>query len=311
MKKLAILLIVEKGLLESQAKLLIESIRQYVKEDGKKVDIFSFSPRKERKPSQQTLNTFKQYSVIHNNNDLNCDFDYFPLANGLYAATYFEKTFPFYDHILLTDTDTVFMNDIPNELLEKQSVFVSPADNKGVGSFGPEDSEDEFWHKMYAHFGITVPNEYIRTTVRQELIRPYHNSGFVLANGTPNFFSQWLNDFKSLMQSKIRPSFIGRDGTNFGFFEQLVLSITTQRESVNKKYFPKMVNYPIPFKPIMQKRANHPNFSELVHIHYHKWFQHPGFLDHVTTDEDKQSEQYQWLKSRLPLQPIIDGPFKC
>ncbi len=62
---------------------------------------------------------------------------------------------------------------------------------------------------------------------------------------------------------------------------------------------------------MMMPRNSHPALGDLVHIHYHKWFQHPGFLEHVTCDEDKQTEQYQWLKAHLPLQPPIEDEFKC
>lgn len=306
--KLAILIIIEPGLLERQAELLIKSIRKYLAEE---IDIFTFSPRVDRKPGSYMLSFLNDYVTDHFNTDLNIEYADFPLANGLYASSFFEKEHPEYRNILLTDTDTVFINDFPEIIFENNTVFVSPADNKGVGSEGTHDSEDIFWRQIFEYFEINLPEANMITTVRKNTIRPYHNSGFVLVNEIDGFYQQWFNDFDRLMKSNIRPNFVGRDGTNFGFFEQLVLSITTQRIINNKRIFPQSLNYPIPFQPYLLNENRSLDFSNLVHIHYHKWFQHPGFLDHVTTDEDKKTEQYRWLKEQLPLQPTIDGPFKC
>ncbi|GAA4825226.1 hypothetical protein GCM10011365_05550 [Marinicella pacifica] len=306
--KLAILIIIEPGLLEQQAELLIKSIHKYLTAE---IDIFTFSPRVDRKPGSH-MESFLKYQVTHHfNSDLNIDYPDFPLANGLYASSFFEREQPEYSKILLTDTDTVFINNLPNEIFENNTVFVSPADNKGVGSEGNDDPEDIFWRQMFEFFDIDLPEANMTTTVRNNTIRPYHNSGFVLVNGIDGFYQQWFKDFDELMKSNIRPKFVGRDGTNFGFFEQLVLSITTERIINKKRFFPRQLNYPIPFQPYLSSEKRSLDFNELCHIHYHKWFQHPGFLDHVTTDEDKKTEQYRWLKEQLPLQPTIDGPFKC
>lgn len=306
--KLAIIIIIEPGILEQQAELLIKSIHKYITAE---IDIFTFSPRIDHKPGTRLQSFLKDKVTHHFNNDLNINYPDFPLANGLYASSFFEQEHPEYTNILLTDTDTVFINDFPEIIFENNTVFVSPADNKGVGSEGSHDPEDIFWSQMFDFFNLKLPPANVETTVRKNRIRPYHNSGFVLVNGINGFYQQWFEDFDKLMKSNIRPQFVGRDGTNFGFFEQLVLSITTQRIINNKRIFPQSLNYPIPFQPYLVNENRSLDFSNLVHIHYHKWFQHPDFLDYVTSEEDKQTEQYRWLKEQLPLQPTIDGPFKC
>ncbi len=310
MKKLAVLIIIEPGLLEAQAKLLIDSIHRFLVPEHA-VEIFTFSPRKDRKPSSETLAFLQQYVKHHHNEDLNQDYDYFPLANGLCASKFFEKNYSGYDHVLLTDTDTVFLNCLPELVFEKETLFVSPADNKGVGSTGDGDANDPFWQDMFKHFNLPLPLPSIDTTVRTETIRPYHNSGFVLANNLPGLFTQWYTDFDELMLSNIKPGFIGRDGTNYGFFEQLVLSITASRYPGQVRYFPKNINYPIPFRPFLKKSRTQDPFEDLVHVHYHKWFQHPGFLAHITSENEKKTSKYQWLQAYLPLLPEIKGPFKC
>ncbi|MFK8012625.1 MAG: glycosyltransferase [Marinicellaceae bacterium] len=310
MNKLAIVTVAEKNIYERQVRLLCESIFKFL---GRSVeyDIFVFSPRVNNKPNSQTKDFFKKHGITHIEKDLNIEFDYFPLANSLFAANYFEKKFPEYKSILLVDSDTVFLNPISPELINTKTVFAKIVDNIGVGSSGKYHKHDEFWKKIFDFFNLELPEPHYFTTVRIEPIRPYFNSGFVLANNIDGFFQQWLADFIELMNSNIKPDYFGRDGTNFGFYEQLALSITLAKFDNNFTLLPETYNYPVPFRPLLKERTNHPKFNELNHIHYHKWFQHPEFLDHVTSDEEKKSEQYLWLKQHLPLKPEIDGPLKC
>ncbi len=310
MNKLAIVTTAEKGIYERQAKLLCESLFRFAG-DEVNYDIFVFSPRANNKPNLQTKQFFENNNVTYIEKDLNLDFDYFPFANSLFAADYFERNFPEYKSILLVDTDTVFINPISSDLIKPKTVFAKIVDNIGVGSSGVNHKNDSFWTEVFQYFNLALPEPNYQTTVRIEQIRPYFNSGFVLANNMTGFYQQWLADFIELMESNIKPDFIGRDGTNFGFFEQFSLSITLAKYDNNFTLLPETYNYPIPFAPILKNRKQPHDLNELIHIHYHKWFQHPGFLDYVTDDDEKKSEQYLWLKEKLPLLPEIDGDFKC
>ena len=310
MSQLAIVLVAEKNIYERQVRLLCDSIFKFAAIDFD-FDIFVFSPRANQKPCSETKAYFKKHGIAHFTEDLNIEFDFFPLANSLFAGDFFARNFKEYSHVLLCDSDTVFLNPFDLELLENDIIQAKIVDNIGVGSSGKGHKHDPFWQQIFNYFSLPLPDANQQTTVRIETVRPYFNSGFVLANNTSGFFEQWLADFKTLMNSGIKPNYFGRDGTNFGFYEQLALSITLAKFNNNFKLLPETYNYPIPFRPILKHRKNHPEFFELTHIHYHKWFQHPGFLDHVTSDADKKTEQYLWLNDRLPLSPEIEGEFKC
>ncbi len=159
---------------------------------------------------------------------------------------------------------------------------------------------------------MELPKANTLTTVRPSMIRPYYNAGFIWANGLHNFYKQWKDDFITIVNSNLRPfGYMSRDKTDFRCLDQVALAVTAQRYEDSVEILPQTYNYPIPFHPILRQRENNPKFDELVHVHYHKWFQHPGFLDYVTDEQDKKSEQYLWLKQHLPLLPTIDGPFKC
>lgn len=308
---LHIVAIVEKGYLEQQCRLLVLSIEQFVK-PHLNVKVIVCSPRAGRAPEQPFIEFLHQYEVDFIDKPLNQDHDYFPLCNGIYACDYVARTYHNIHSMLLVDTDTLFFNAIDKNTLRTPGIHVRPVDNKGIGSTGIEDKNDTFWQQAYNLFDLKSTHPNVTTTVSQEVIRPYYNSGFILVNQQTEFFIQWKKDFIQLMDANIRTSpSSSRHQVDYGFIEQMVISITCEKQFEQTHLLPEIYNYPIPFRPRLKNRDQHFEFEQLVHVHYHRWFQHPGFLDYVTTDKEKQSAQYQWLKNQLPLMPEISGPFKC
>ena len=309
--KHAIIFCVEQGLLEDQARLFINTYSKFAKNINCK--LIAFSPRKDFFPAKKTETFFKKNNVLHIKENLNTKYLNYPIANKVLACLYVENNFPEFSSIIFVDTDTVFVNSLSEELLQSNGkLLLRPVDNKGPGTLGKNDNNDSFWQQVYQLFDLDLPVANLKTTVRPNIIRPYYNAGFIWANGLPGFFQQWKKDFVKLVESGLRPfGYKSRDNTDFRCLDQVALAVTAQRYKQNIKILPQTYNYPIPFKPILRDRPNHPKFDELVHVHYHKWFQHPGFLDHVTTGEEKKSEQYLWLKEHLPLLPEISGDFKC
>ena len=308
---IAIIFCVEKGELEKQAKLLVNSCIHF--KSNTNIKLMAFSPRKDFYPSADSELFYKNNNVLHIKNNLNTEYLDYPIANKVLACNYVEKNYPEFDSIIFVDTDTVFINSFSEKLIQSDGkLLLRPVDNKGPGSIGSSDENDVFWQKVYQLFDLELPNVSLTTTVRPNTIRPYFNAGFIWSNGLPGFFQQWKKDFVKLVESGLRPfGYLSRDNTDFRCLDQVALAVTAQRYNQHIKILPQTYNYPIPFRPILKDRSDHPKFNELVHVHYHKWFRHPGFLDHVTNDKEKKSEQYLWLKKHLPLLPEISGDFKC
>ena len=308
---MAIVFCVEQGVLEQQARLLVASM-QTVFASGD-YTAYAYAPRTDSRPSLETQAFLKDHGVELILEPLNTDFLAYPIANKVLACRHIESTQSEYQSIVFVDTDTLFLNAIDTQLLASESaLYLRPVDNKGPGSTGKDDEKDAFWQKVFALFGLTAPEPVVMTTVRPHLIRNYFNAGLIWAHRLPGFFQQWHDDFMVLVESQLRPFFYqSRDGNDFRCLDQVALAVTATRYQAQLRVLPQTYNYPVPFRPMMRDRAGHPSFQELTHIHYHKWFQHPGFLDHVTSDEDKLSSQYQWLKSHVPITPYIDDSYKC
>jgi len=310
-KMLNIICCVEKGILEQQSTLLIKSLSEFT--NSSLLQLIIYSPRSQYLPSKTNISLPISNQIKHVTKPLNQSLTHYPIANKLLACADFEKNNPDATNIMFVDTDTLFLNPIETILYnDKPALYLRPVDNKGPGSESDNDSNDKFWQNVFKQFELHLPKPALKTTVRPAIIRPYYNAGFLWAKNIPGFYQQWLDDFLLLVDSGLRPfGYQSRDGDDFRCLDQIALAVTASRYSEYIKILPETYNYPIPFRPFMKNRNNHPAFDELVHIHYHKWFQHPDFLDHVTSDEDKQSDQYQWLKKQLPLQPTIGDPFKC
>ena len=310
-QRLNIICCVEQGILEQQAILLAKSVRHWLRDLD--VVVHAYSPRPSQWPSQPCLTAMQDLNVIWHKDELNTDFHDYPIANKVLACRHFEQTFTDQSSVMFVDTDTVFLKSIDASLLNQpQSLFVRPVDNKGPGSESDEDPNDAFWQAVFSLCHVEVPEARIQTTVRPATIRNYFNAGLIWSHHLPGFFQQWYTDFMTIVDSKLRPfGYQSRDGDDFRCLDQVALAVTATRWAEQLNVLPPSYNYPIPFKPVLQERPGHPGLDDLVHVHYHKWFQHPGFLSHVIDDQERSMPAYQWLEQQLPLSPTIDGPFKC
>ena len=306
----AILFCVEKGLLENQSRLLVDSFNEFAKDEG--VRFFAFSPRKSNQPHKSTIDYLVSQGVTHIDKNLNTEFLHYPIANKILCCEYFEKSFDHFDSIIFVDTDTVFLNPmIPEQYNNRQGLFLKPVGHKGPGSIGKEDVNDVFWSQVCELCGVELPPVDCSTSIKSIRIRGYYNAGLVWASQLPGFYAQWKKDFLTILNSTLRPfKFVSKDGDNFRCIDQVALAITAQRFRKQLQILPPTYNYHIPFRPIINSEIN-PEINQLIHVHYHKWFQHRDFISHVTTQGEQNIKQVQWLRKRLPLEPFIFDEFKC
>ncbi len=307
--KHAILFCVEAGLLESQTRLLVNSFKQF--SPGNNHHLFAFSPRENFRPSSKTYEYLARNHVTHIDHCLNDSFLNYPIANKILACSYFEQNMPEFESVMFLDTDTVLLNDFGLNEFDSKGLYLKPVGHKGPGTVGNEDANDGFWQQVFSLFELALPAVKFHTTIKDTAIRGYFNAGLVWSNKVPGFFQQWEQDFLKLIDSGLTPpGFVSKDRNNFRCLDQVALAVTASRFDECIKILPAGYNHHIPFRPMMVDKYC-PDFKDLIHIHYHKWFQHPGFLDHITTEQEKLSVQYQWLKKQLPLTPTIDDQFKC
>ncbi len=274
MNKIEIVICTEKGYLESMSKLLIASLREF---GGRfrDVPIFSYQPRKKFKISSDTISFFEKNNVEYIDIELNQKFPKYPLANKPLACAHREMHTDA-DTLVFLDTDVFFLNE-PSEFIKFESadVILRPVDGKNIGTQNSGDKNAIYWNNLYKLLNVKS-HKNIRTTVTNEDIWEYYNSGHIVTLTKNNLFNTWRKNFEKVMDAGIRPDH------GLFFVEQSVLSATVSQMELGVKHFSKEYNYPLHRdNKIRNKKYVVSNFDSLVSIHYHKMFQNKNRVGRV------------------------------
>jgi hypothetical protein len=299
----AFILCIEPGRLESQAILLCRSIRKFA---GSYRDnpIHAFSPREGFHVSEKTAKTLSDLNVEIHQITLNKDFPHYPIGNKIFTCAYAETHFN-YDTIVFLDSDTIIINEPSAINLPKQfDVAVRPVDSVNRGSTGKGSRHEDYWLKMYSILDVN-PGPMVRTVTDNSLIRAYFNAGLIITRTNQNIFSKWKANFIKLMSVNHVTS-----GGILNNMDQLSLAGTLAINFDKVKILDWRYNYPFGKRPILPKYLAEKQLEDLVHVHYHRWFHHPHFLDSTQPPINLNGKVAKWLRSYLPLEPKIDGPIR-
>lgn len=300
---LAFLACAERGRLEGQTLLLCRSIRRF---GGRHADapIHTFQPRAGTEIAPETAAELRSLGVTHVTERLNGRFPDYGIANKVFACAWAEENLP-HDVLVFLDSDSVVLGE-PAELDLPRGVdaAVRPVDRKHQGSTGPGDPHDPFWVAARAAAGVRADPR-VRTTVDDEPIRAYYNAGLVAARRDAKVMTGWRAHFLRLMDAGLVPPH-GR----ITFLDQVSLATALADRGDRVRVPDARHNYPLPLRPMLPRPLRELPLDALVHAHYHKWFQRPGFLRELRPPLDPRSDRFTWLESQLPLTPTIDDPLR-
>jgi hypothetical protein len=265
MNKVEIIICTEQGYLESMSKLLVASLREF---GGafKNVPIFSYQPRKQYQIADETIAFFEKNNVEHIDIELNKHFYHYPFANKPLACAHREMNTNA-DVLIFLDSDVFFLNE-PSEFIgfEDADAILRPVDNTNIGAKHAEDKNALYWNKLYALLDVKA-RRYVTTTVGNEDIWEYYNSGHIATLTKSNLFNIWSENFLKVMDAGIRPD------SGLGFVEQSVFSATVSQLELKVKQFSKEYNYPLPAEhKIRNNNYTVSSFDSLVSVHYHGVF---------------------------------------
>lgn len=297
---IAFIICTEPGNLEKQSILLVKSIRTF---GGslKDIPIYSFQPRKGANINKQTLNFFDSHGVSHQKILLNQKYPLYGVANKPFVCAYAEETIDA-DTLVFLDSDQCFFS-APTELLlpEQYDVAVRPEDFNLIGSKGENDKNEEYWRTLYDI--CQVKNElFVTTTVDNQKIRAYWNSGMVAVKRNKRIFTTWRNNFVQVMEQKIQPE------RGLFFVEQSVLSATICSTTDAILTLPINYNYPLNSHHKLAQVQKLKSFDHAVSIHYHKIFRNQYEQALEKLDVDK-STAYKWLYEEIKNQKLSVTPW--
>ena len=277
--KMEIIICTEKGYLENTSKLLIASLRTF---GGalKDTPVVSYQPRKGYEVSADTKKFFRENNVEHIELELNPNFAHYPLANKPVVCAHREQHSDA-DILVFLDSDVIIYGE-PNEFLMNRSastVRLRPVDGRNVGAYNSEDSNALYWNTIYKQLRVSN-RRYVSSTVFNERILEYYNSGHIVVNRETGVYSEWLKNFKKVMNSGVRPDL------GIFFVEQSVLAATITQMNLDVDLFGKEYNYPIHFNERLQNEDYFvSDFESLISIHYHKLFLNGQGANHSLVDK--------------------------
>jgi hypothetical protein len=298
---IAFLTCVERGRLESETLLLVESLRRW---GGGLSDapVYSFAPRPGQHPAAGTVARLGELGVQHVDEPLNERHPELPNCNKVYACEWAERELD-HDVLVFVDSDTVFLAE-PTDLAAPGDWLVAtrPVSNRNVGSGGEGDKNERSWQEVYEALGVTA-RPWVETALGGHRIRAYYNTGLIATRREAAVYGRWRDALDRLLDGGFRLRKMR------GQTDQVVFAAAVADLADRVTILPDSYNYPIAKRYKMSPAVAALGLDDLTHIHLHRWAHKPGLLEALDPPLDAASERYRWLESRLPIEPIIEDPF--
>lgn len=288
MKKNTLIFCVEKGYLEKQGVLLIESIKRF-----SSLDVFAkiicYSPRKAFRPSEKFKRILEENNIVYIDTELNCLHKDYGIANKIYACAHAEKELNA-EHILFLDTDQIIVNNICfDENKSENAVSLTPCYYRNIGVLKGEEIPD-IWKEIFTHFQIKDYRYSQSVFDKKETIGNW-NAGFIYSD-VRNFFTEWKNIFFELERS-----FTFKRLMHY-HTDQIALTLAVHRLGVEVNELPGQYNYGLHLSYITSTYKNHmQDIHNVFTIHYGRSFNR--FYLYNPLNQFIEHDSVLWIKERI------------
>ena len=300
---------IERGVLEAQALLLFDSIRQY---GGRFRDcpIYALSPRVGHNISESARYKLDSLRVTYIDAVLNTECREYGSANRVAAAAYIEKMYP-HEILVILDSDTLFLEEPERILLPGDvDVAVRPVDVKGMCTDGPADPFDNYWRDLCRCCGVDYEEiPWTESFVDHHRIKASYNGGLVIVRGKLGILQQWADFFFASVRQRLIPwpqdrrfrsgvSWIDSSASRLWGSNQAALSLAIWNNTRQVQELPPVYNYPLTLHNRIDTGTVEAIFPHLVHVHYH-WLlaEHPDHNPLFDSTGPLSSGQQDWLRS--------------
>jgi hypothetical protein len=302
---------IEGGVLEAQALLLFESIRQYA---GRFRDcsIYALSPRPGHAISTSARDMLDKLRVTYIDTILNTECQEYGSANRVAAAAYVEELYP-HEFLVILDSDTLFLREPDRILLPPDvDVAVRPVDIKGMCTTGPADPFDQYWRDLCRCCGVDYEEiPWTLTFVDRHRIKASYNGGLVIVRGKLGILRQWAKFFFASVRQRLTPyaeAWRLRSGVNWidssvsrlWGSNQAALSLAIWSNTRLVQELPPTYNYPLHQHDRIEAETVQSEFPQLVHVHYHWLFEEKAVANPLFDSAGPLSApQHQWLRAAV------------
>lgn len=306
----AFVLSVEKGKLETQAILLVESLRKFGGEYSN-AEIFAISPRPAKRMSQDCQDILKSLGVRIVVEDLLIENEPYGTAARLAACDWAEKNLA--SEIIISLDNDMFFAAPPLFELDNADFFARPVDVKGMCTSGANDASDYYWHEISDLCNVNYNDIlWINTSVDDIRVKASYNGGMVAVRKSYGIFQKALLMFNKLKENNLSPykanpsnifastGFVGIESSCWWGSSQAVLSLAATYLNAKIKIASQNYNIPIHLK----KSSVNKNITlhNAILIHYHWMLHKDTFQNEVFEwEKDLPSDVFKWLIKRIPL----------
>jgi len=309
---------IEGGVLEAQALLLFESIRQYT---GRFHDcpIYALSPRSGHSISESARRKLDELSVNYIDEILNTECREYGPANRVAAGAYIEEKHP-HEILVILDSDTLFLREpdkIP--LPPDVDVAVRPVDVKGMCTAGPADPFDSYWRDLCRCCGVEYEEiPWTESFVDHHRIKASYNAGLTILRGKLGILQRTAEFFFASIRQRLTPhaeawrfrsgvGWIDSTASRLWGSSQAALSLAIWSTTRRVQELPAVYNYPLHQHDRIDPETVQSVFPHLVHVHYH-WLLEEKLARNPLFDPagPLSSRQHDWLRSA-----IADGYFRA
>lgn len=271
---------IEGGVLEAQALLLFESIRNYAGR-FRECPIYALSPRSGHAISDSAKMKLTDLRVTYVDKLLNTECPEYGSANRVAAAAYIEAEHP-HEILVILDSDTIFLRE-PNRLLLPPDLdaAVRPVDIKGMCTNGPGDPFDIYWRDLCRCCGVEYQDiPWTTAFVDRQRIKASYNGGLVVVRAGLGILQQWSNFFFASVRQGLRPyteeqrllsgaGWVSPIASKWWGSNQAALSLAIWSKTRRVEELPPSYNYPLHQHDHIDAEVTRDVFPHLVHVHYH------------------------------------------
>jgi hypothetical protein len=306
----AFVLVAERGSLEWQALLLVDSIRRWCGRLSS-APVYVVSPRPERRPRPAVLAALEKMGAEYVDSVRNQDPSGYGTVNRIVAGAYIERTT---DHevLVVLDSDTLFLRE-PEALTLDGNVDAAarPVDVIGLSSTGPDDPREAYWQAICRIAGIHRDALPTMTSFAGDRFVAQYNGGLVSVRRGAGILESTEAIFFEAMAAGLRPNRL-REGFRTGAgpvpanvaklwgSSQVALTVAVWSRTRRVVVLPPTYNVPLHRLDRMPDGMT-AAFATAVHVHYH-WLLDPGEpLDplRARSDSPLNPEQRSWLTTAL------------
>ncbi len=279
---------------ENKSLLLVRTLRRYGGALGAMSPIFSYSPRPAEAPSERVQRELEALDVRLVLDVVNSRWPEYGFANKVVACADAERKLNA-ETIVFLDSDQVVLQEpsalrLPRDI----DVAVRPVDRKFIGIGDEQDENYPYWNKLYGIAG-SLPKRKVKTTLDDEPIWEYYNSGLIAARREIGLFSHWEKVFGEILESGALPT------AGLHYVEQSALSASITAKASRVAVLPEDYNIPCIEEYWEGLTSRLHIAASATTLHYHHSFDDGRWKEWLCTDRGLRldPEKLGWLNANL------------